>query len=245
MPKPGGRHALTDYYEMLARLQKLLQPRTYVEIGFRHGQSFALAKTTVHSVAIDPAPEVKYPMPAGGRLFKVTSDEFFSSHDLRTELGDNVVDLAFIDGMHLFEFALRDFINLEKYCGPASTILVHDGYPQDRVSAARERTTSVWSGDVWKLLLCLKKYRPDLQIATVDVPPTGLSVVRNLDPRSTVLSENLEKICAEFVPWEYDNLGANKAAQLNRMDNHWGQIQGLFPEHQKTGLAHWFGFLRQ
>jgi hypothetical protein len=242
MPKTGGRNAMTDYYEMLARLQKLLKPRTYVEIGFRHGQSFALAKTAVHAVAIDPAPEVRFPLPAGGRLFKLTSDEFFSSHNLRAELGSNEVDLAFIDGMHLFEFALRDFINLEKNCGPASTILIHDGYPQDGVSAARERTTTIWSGDVWKLLLCLKKYRPELLIATADVPPTGLSVVRNLNPNSTVLAENLEKICAEFIPWNYDDLAANKAERLNRVDNDWGQIQRLFPEHHEPGLfSRWFG----
>lgn len=156
------------------------------------------------------------------------------------------MELAFIDGMHLFEFALRDFINLEKYSTPASTILIHDGYPQDRVSSARERATNIWSGDVWKLLVCLKKYRPELQIATADVPPTGLSVVRNLNPDSTVLSQNLEKICAEFIPWEYDDMAANKAEQLNRIDNDWGQIQRLFPEQQEPGfLSRWFGRSRK
>jgi|ERR1035437_723396 hypothetical protein len=140
MQTSGNRQAMTDYYEMLARLQELLQPRTYVEIGFRQGLSFALAKNAAHSVAIDPAPDVQIALPAGARLFKLTSDEFFARHNLRAELGNNLVDLAFIDGMHLFEFALRDFINLEKHCGPASTILIHDGYPQDGVSSSRERT---------------------------------------------------------------------------------------------------------
>ena len=78
---------MTDYYELLARLQKLLQPRTYVEIGFRQGQSFALAKTAVHSVAIDPSPDVQILLPAGAKLFKLTSDEFFTSHNLRATGG--------------------------------------------------------------------------------------------------------------------------------------------------------------
>ena len=26
------------------------------------------------------------------------------------------LDLVFIDGMHLFEYALRDFMNVERYC---------------------------------------------------------------------------------------------------------------------------------
>jgi hypothetical protein len=98
------------------------------------------------------------------------------------------------------------------------------------------------SGDVWKLLLCLKKYRPELLIATADVPPTGLTVVRRLDPDSTVLSQNLEKICAEFIPGKYEDIAANKADQLNRIDNHWEQIERLFPEHQKPGIfARWLG----
>src|ERR1035437_3809852 len=79
MQTSGNRQAMTDYYEMLARLQELLQPRTYVEIGFRQGLSFALAKNAAHSVAIDPAPDVQIALPAGARLFKLTSDEFFAS----------------------------------------------------------------------------------------------------------------------------------------------------------------------
>src|ERR1035437_1395717 len=242
MQKTGNRNALADYYEMLARLQKLLKPRTYVEIGFRHGQAFALAKPAIHSVAIDPAPEIRVPLPAGAKLFKLTSDEFFFRHDLRAELGDHPVELAFIDGMHLFEFALRDFINLEKYSTPASTILIHDGSPQDAVSAARERRTTIWSGDVWKLLLCLKKYRPDLLVATTDAPPTGLTLVRKLDPASAALAQNLEKICAEFIPMRFEDIAADKAEQLNRIDNDWRQIRRLFPEHQESGLfSRWFG----
>ena len=42
-----------------------------------------------------------------------TSDAFFASGFLG-KLGI-VPDFAFIDGMHLFEFALRDFINVEKH----------------------------------------------------------------------------------------------------------------------------------
>ena len=49
----------------------------------------------------------------------MTSDDFFASHDLAQVLGGRPVDLAYIDGMHQFEFALRDFMNLERYVGPA------------------------------------------------------------------------------------------------------------------------------
>ena len=217
--------AATDYYGVLSRLQSFLQPRTYVEIGIRNGESFALAKTAVASIGIDPAPDLKTDLLPGARVFKMTSDDFFARHNLAEELGHDTVDLAFIDGMHLFEFALRDFANLEKFCGPASTILVHDCYPVDRVTAARERTTQIWSGDVWKLIVCLKKYRPDLRISTVDTPPTGLGIIRGLDRSSTVLTARLESLCEEFIPCDYDKLEPGKAQQLNRVENNWNEIK--------------------
>jgi hypothetical protein len=221
----SSKSAGVDYYEVLARIHSFLKPRTYVETGVRNGQSFALAKTAVASVGIDPAPDLKFALRPGARVFSMTSDAFFAQHNLAKELGHDTVDLAFIDGMHLFEFALRDFANLEKFCGPASTILVHDAYPVDGVTAARERTTQIWSGDVWKLILCLKKYRPDLRISTVDVGPTGLAIIRGLDRNSTTLASSLDRLYGEFIPCDYGNMEANKAQQLNRIENKWHEIK--------------------
>jgi len=46
------------------------------------------------------------------------------------DLGFGVdTDRARFRGMHQFEFALRDFINIEKHCTSRSTILIHDCYP--------------------------------------------------------------------------------------------------------------------
>jgi hypothetical protein len=217
----------TDYYELLERIHSFLKPRTYVEIGIRQGHSLRLAKTAVASVGIDPAPALEEPPRRGARIFPMTSDDFFARHDLSVELGRQTVDLAFVDGMHLFEFALRDFINLEKFCHPDSTILVHDCFPVDRASATRERATQVWSGDVWKLIVCLKKYRPDLLICTVDVPPTGLGIIRSLDPRSTTLPSLLDSLTKEFVPYDYGQMEPDKARQLNRVENRWNEIKSV------------------
>src|SRR5256885_4085963 len=198
------RSANTNYYELLKRLHLLLKPTTYVEIGIRRGESFELAKAATHAVGVDPNPAPQGQLWPGAKVFALTSDGFFGSHDLCKELGGNFVELAFIDGMHLFEFALRDFINLEKYARRSSTILVHDCYPIDAVTASRERTTQTWTGDVWKLVLCLKKYRPDLQVTTIDAPPTGLGLIRNLDPKSTVLQSSLPTIGDEFIPLGFE-----------------------------------------
>src|SRR5271163_5187067 len=137
------KKAEADYYDLLERIHGFLKPRTYVEIGIRQGHSLRLAKTAAASVGIDPAPALEDKPRRGAQIFSMTSDEFFARHNLAEELGRQTVDLAFVDGMHLFEFALRDFANLEKYCHRDSTILVHDCYPVDRASAARERTTQL------------------------------------------------------------------------------------------------------
>jgi hypothetical protein len=101
-----------DYYELLERIHAFLNPQTYVEIGIRQGHSLRLAKSAAASVGIDPAPALEEKPRRGAQVFSMTSDEFFAHHDLAEELGRRTVDLAFVDGMHLFEFALRDFDNL-------------------------------------------------------------------------------------------------------------------------------------
>jgi len=180
-------------------------------------------------VGIDPAPCVDAPLSADCQVFRTTSDDFFAEHDLRQVLGGRSLDLAFIDGMHHFEFALRDFMNLEKFAGPDTTVLAHDCYPVDEASASREETRPIWSGDVWKLVLCLKEQRPDLKIAVVDVPPTGLGVISGCDPGSRVLEERYEEIVEHYSQVPYSRLDEDKAGTLNRVDDEWGSVAALLP----------------
>jgi hypothetical protein len=106
------------------------------------------------------------------------------SHPLgsRSPFWPTPIDLAFIDGMHLFEFALRDFINVERYCEPSSVVVFDDMLPRDVDEAARERHTQAWTGDVFKLRDVLVALRPDLRLTVVDTEPTGLLIVSNLSP---------------------------------------------------------------
>jgi hypothetical protein len=121
--------------------------------------------------------------------------------------------------MHHFEFALRDFMGIERLAHQGATIALHDCYPLDRRTAERERSTVFWSGDCWRTVLALKKYRPDLAIATVATAPTGLTVVRRLDPGSRVLHERMKEIVAEFMAVDYEVLEADKAGMLNLVPN--------------------------
>jgi len=215
------------YLRVLARIHQHLKPRTYVEIGVEFGNSLRLALPGTIALGIDPQPRLTYAPPANVRIFTETSDELFARRDLRAELNGLPVDLAFIDGMHHFEYALRDFMNLERWCAPESTIMIDDCFPHDRRTAQRERAITFWSGDIWKLLVLLKKYRPELSIHTVAAPPTGLCVVRNLDPTSRFIADNLQRLYDEFTALDYSFLEKDRARKLNLFPNDWERVRPL------------------
>ena len=216
-----------SYIDVLARIHRHLQPRTYVEIGVQRGYSLAVVLPQTRVLGIDPQPILSETPPPNVRIFAETSDDFFARHDVRAELGGLPIDLAFIDGMHRFEYALRDFMNLERWCAPQSTITFDDCFPHDRTTATREQHTTFWSGDVWKVLVLLKKYRPELAIHTVAAPRTGLCIVRNLNPASTFIRDNLQRLVDEFMALDYSYLEKDRAKKLNLFPNDWEKIRPL------------------
>lgn len=223
----GMRMTGPFYLDLLPKIHAHLRPRTYVEVGVEAGETLRLALPETRAIGIDPKPIVNFPLSARTTLHAVTSDEYFAGHDVQAELGGLPIDLAFIDGMHHFEFALRDFINIEKKCSSRSTILIHDCYPFDRFTAERERHVVFWSGDIWRLMLALRKYRPDLRLHTVATAPTGLGVARGLDPQSRVLEERYDEIVREFLALDYSALDADKAGKLGLHPNDWERIKAL------------------
>ena len=193
-----------DYYDWLQHFHQWLRPASYVEIGLGHGRSLALAGPETKAVGIDPYQgfwdRLNYICPHGAAtLFPLTSDDFFARHDLREVIGKETFDLAFIDGLHLFEQVLKDFINLERYAGKDSVVLMHDCLPIAPIVAERERCTGFWTGDVWRIIPCLKTFRPDLKIITIPTKPSGLGVVTNMDAASTVLADNYDDIVRYYL----------------------------------------------
>jgi methyltransferase family protein len=220
---PGGEY----YYALMGRIHEALRPRTYVEIGIDDGASLDLVAPATRAIGIDPQPKLRVPLPENVTVFTKTSDAFFAEHDVEAELGGQKIDLAFIDGMHHFEFVLRDFMNLERHCAPGATILVHDCYPLDELTSARERTTGVWTGDVWRALVALREQRPDLAIATVAAPPTGLAIIRSLDPVSSVLQERYKWIVETYMARPYAQIARRKAEALNLVPAEWRVVASL------------------
>ena len=214
------------YSTFLSRFHEWLKPRNYVEIGVAAGGTIVLANPPTIAVGIDPVPSIRStPARTATKIYPLPSDQYFATRDLRADIEGEVVDFSFIDGLHLFEQALRDFINIEKYADHKTTVLFHDCLPVDRLCAARE-PTDFWAGDVWKVVVLLDKYRPDLELFTIPTRPSGLSVVVGLDPNSTVLADNFDRIVSEFMNLELPLDEAERWKLLKVIDNNdWEEVR--------------------
>ncbi|MBT5229608.1 MAG: tetratricopeptide repeat protein [Methylococcales bacterium] len=217
------------YTEVLKHCHQKLKPKSYVEIGVESGKSLTLANPPTQCVGIDPKPQVVETISAPHKIFALESDIFFQQHDLLAELGCDHVDMAFIDGMHHCENVLRDFINIEKFSQPNTVVLIHDCVPLDTITSTRERNTNFWSGDIWKVIPCLKKFRPDLGVFTIPAAPTGLGLVVKLNASSTVLEENMEEALAYLRQLEFDYLDEDKSSKMSVIRNAWPSIDRLLP----------------
>ena len=200
------RFQTNNHYAYCEEAHKHFKPVTYVEIGVGRGQSMKCALPPTLCIGIDPAPEVMYSFNTYTRIFEMTSDAFFEKCDLISELGGRRVEMAFIDGLHQFEQVLKNFINIEKNASSDSLIFLYDCLPLDDITSSRERKTKFWTGDSWKVIPCLRRYRPDLKIISMPIYPAGLAVVTNLDPDSGVLKEMFDQATREFIPLNFSDV---------------------------------------
>jgi hypothetical protein len=188
-------------HDLLQRLHELLEPRTYLEIGVKAGTSLTLSRT--RSIGVDPAFQIRRELLCDLHLVRATSDEFFARRHPLAHFDEPLVDLAFIDGMHLAEYALRDFINTERFTRSTSVIVFDDMLPRNHGEAdrdqARPRAVRAWAGDVYKILDALREVRPDLVCLEVDTEPTGTAVVLLPDPENGSLLTAYDDLVADYV----------------------------------------------
>lgn len=201
------------YLVSLQKIHQMLNPKLYLEIGIYEGKSLALARC--QAVGIDPDFEIRYPLIAPTRIVKQTSDTFFKYETRCQNWLKRGVDLAYIDGMHLADFVIRDFMNIEKYASERGVILIDDVCPDLLQMIGREREYVTWCGDVYKSIPILRKYRPDLRIDVFEAFSNrfrkGLAIISGLDKKSRVLEEAYDDIEKEIfsedhIPESVDEL---------------------------------------
>jgi hypothetical protein len=115
-----------------------------------------------------------------------TSDEFFDRSPFR---GDRF-DVVFLDGLHTFRQTYRDLVNALRLC-PEGIILMDDVVPLDEISAIPDydaaveahrrvglsRPQSIWHGDVFRVILSLHSYHPELAFCTIVSPDNPQTLI--------------------------------------------------------------------
>ena len=178
------------------------------------------------AISIDPAPRIRYAVGSEARVFPLTSDEFFAHHGDR-ELGDQRLDMGFIDGLHLCDIPATSS-RWRRSVTPGFVILMHDVYPIDLESAARGARPTCGRGTSGRPS-SPSAFRPDLQVTSLKVTPTGLGIVTALDPASTVLADRHEEIVDWMGNLDYSSTLDNKDSALNAVDADPRTVRRLLP----------------
>jgi len=222
-----------NYLVWLTWFHTILKPRNYVEIGVESGKSLANARSPTRAIGIDPSIQIVHTQEAWVKLFKLTSDDFFQQQNLKELLAPDPLEFGFIDGLHTFDQALKDFINLERFSTPETVILFHDIFPVIPITAARERVSTLWLGDTWKVIVTLVKYRPDLKISTIPAYPSGLAVVTNLDAANDMLHNDYDRIYNEAMALTLEDYLPAMEKHLNVVANDFTLVQRLLEVRKK------------
>jgi hypothetical protein len=150
---------------------------TYLEIGVKKGKTFHQVPFQ-YKDAVDPKFGFTPEDSAHTKYFQEGSDQYFERH-----AGDRTFDLIFIDGLHHWEQALRDFENALSHVHERSLIVVDDVYPCDEFSVMRDQEAAIaarlkaapnskyakaWHGDVFKTAFAIHDHFPQVDYLTID-----------------------------------------------------------------------------
>lgn len=211
-----------DREHVILQLMREKNLKNYLEIGVFNGHIFFRVKSNF-KLAVDP--EFRFttgrkilktiinPYNRYNRYFEKPSDDFFTD-DAPKVLNGKKIDLALIDGMHEFDYALRDVENTLGYLNQQGIIVMHDCNPLTADAACSfadwkaRNFTGTWNGDVWKTILQLRT-RPDINVFVLDCDH-GLGVV-TYDKPEKQLHFTPEQIAA----FTFEDLDKNRTEWLN------------------------------
>lgn len=207
--------------------------RTYLEIGVSAGECFWRILAP-RAIAVDPVLALSFyaPWRRGVRrsvleslgwvttaVYALPSDEFFARH--AALFAGQPIDVALVDGLHVYAQALRDISHCLDHLAPRGVIVVHDCNPPFAAAAIPAPTfaaaarlgvpgwTGDWCGDVWKAIVHLRATREDLDVRVLDCD-WGVGLITRGRPAQR-LPYTLDAIRA----MTYDDLHAHRVALLN------------------------------
>ena len=199
-----------NYLTVLKKLHER-KYECYFEIGSRTGSSLELSQSP--SVGIDPYFQLKGNI-VGKKdfclLFQEKSDQFFEKS--LNKFPEIKCELGFIDGMHLFEYALKDFINLNKISSLDPVFLFHDPMPWSYEMVTRNFESlpqnADWVGDIWKLITIFIELGMKDQVSVLTAAPSGLLAVVNPDQEAIFqLEKNFDDIVHRWKDISLEGFG--------------------------------------
>jgi len=138
-------------WDIINKIIKRNSYTDYLEIGVRPNGNISKIEIE-NKTGVDPNKPTDY---------QITSDKFFTQCD-------DVFDVIFVDGLHLYEQVLRDIKNALQHLRPDGTIVVHDCRPKTKEAQMVPRVKGGWNGTVWKAWVELRCTRPDLSMYVID-----------------------------------------------------------------------------
>lgn len=211
-----------DREQVILRLMREKKLRNYLEIGVFNGHIFFRVKSNF-KIAVDPffrfstgrkiLKTIINPANLNNQYFQKTSDDFYKEDAARV-IGNRKIEMSLIDGMHEYEYSLRDAENTLSWLANNGVIVMHDCNPLTREAACSfaewesRNFTGTWNGDVWKSIMLLRT-RTDINVFTLDCDH-GLGVITKAKPES-VLNYTTDQIKS----FTYDDFNKNRATWLN------------------------------
>lgn len=160
-------------------LSSLNDAQRYLEIGVNSGKTFFRIQIKEKS-AVDPnfRFDIEEKEEIGSKFYPITSDHFFSKLK-ESEDGKITFDLIYIDGLHTFEQAMKDFKNSLAHSHDTTIWLLDDTVPSNMFTAlaSREKANMLkrkaglskdraWYGDVYKVVFAIHDFYPDFSYCT-------------------------------------------------------------------------------
>ncbi|MEO8926998.1 MAG: class I SAM-dependent methyltransferase [Caulobacteraceae bacterium] len=138
----------------------------YLEIGCASNLLFD-AVMAKHKIGVDPV---------SGGTHRQTSDDFFAANP------DARFDVAFIDGLHLYDQVRRDLVHCLAAVRSGGWIALHDMLPRDWIEEhVPPLSTAGWTGDGWKVAFeLIASPGVDFRLIAID---HGVGVLRVLADR--------------------------------------------------------------
>jgi hypothetical protein len=207
----------------LKKLFRQKKFKTYLEIGVFKGRVF-FSVPAHNKIAVDPEFQFAAPKKVKklfrrvsnlwAKFYEKTSDDFFSE-DATKLFQKNKIDVCLVDGMHEYDFALRDIENSLKFLQKNGIVLIHDCNPVSKEASVsfedykNRGFVKDWNGDTWKAIVHLRSLRDDINVFVLDCDQ-GLGVVSYGEPES-----KLKFTQQEIKALTYEQLNENRKQWLN------------------------------